>query len=207
MNKSGIITELTVVFLLIMGQIWVWPDYEWLVLIPMVLATASWIYRKDTFKTLGIKPEPPSPETREFMISAFTVFFFALIAIGMIWHPDWYEKWSRWEFWGSLFQKSFYYYPWALFQQLWACGYFANRFNTLFNNPKKAALATALLFEIAHFPNPVLMTATFLGGFFSAYFFFQARNLYWIALGHAILGPAIRLFLDYSLRIGPGFWK
>lgn len=205
MEKESIITELILVFLLVMAQIWVWPQYPLLIAVPLGIVIVSWIARKDNFQALGLKPEPMKKDLLEFMICFFIFFFLAIVAIAAISHPDWHQKWNNLAFWLKFFKRILFYYPWALFQQLCLCGYFGNRLNSLFSNKKETALAAALIFSIVHLPNPVLMAVTFIGGYVSIWFFLQARNLYWLALGQAILGPAILMFLDYTLRIGPRF--
>ncbi len=207
MTRSGIAVEIEAVFLLVIGQIWIWPQYPWLIALPLGLVIASWIFLRDNFRTLGLNPEPMPKKLLEFLICFFLFSFLAIIAVALIWRPDCWQEWSNLNFWVRFLERSAFYYPWALFQQLCVCGYFGNRFYLLLNSKKGAALATALLFSAAHFPNPVLLIAGFIGGYFSVYFFLRARNLYWLALGHALLGPAILMFLDYTLRIGPNFWK
>ena len=207
MYREGVMAEIIVVFLLVMNQIWNWPQYPWLITLPLGIVIASWILRKDSFRTLGLNPEPMPKDLLEFLICFFIFSFLVILAADLIYHPDWFVKWSQAGFWLKFLKRAAGYYPWALFQQLCVCGYFGNRFYCLFNDKNKTALATALLFAIAHFPNPVLLVAGFIGGYFSIYFFLQARNLYWLALGHALFGPAILMFLEYTLRIGPNFWK
>ncbi len=205
MAKFGIALEIAVVFALLMCQIWLWQEIQILAAVPIVLIFISWYLRSDTLKTLGIVPQWPSKKMALTMFAAFGIFWLIVLVCGMVWNPKFFSKVVTEEFWYKYARMFCDYYLWALFQQLWVCGFFANRLSMLFNNDKKAIVATGLLFMLVHFPNPVLMIATLIGGILSAYFFLNMRNLYLIALAHAILGPTIRLFLDYSLRIGPGF--
>jgi len=101
------------------------------------------------------------------------------------------------------------YYFWALLQQLWMNGYFINRIGSKINGIKTRSI-TALLFAIIHLPNPTLFIATFIGGYLSAYYWQRNRNLYPLALFHALLAVTIKYFLPYewhhNLTIGYGFY-
>ncbi len=207
MSKFWLALEIAVVFILLMCQIWVWQEIEILAVAPIVIALLSWWLRRDTLKTLGINPEWPSKRMALAMLLAFGIFWLIILICGMVWNPQFFSKIGQGTFWHKYAKMFCDYYFWALFQQLWVCGFFANRLSALFNNNKKAVLATGVLFAIVHLPNPVLTAATFVGGMLSAYFFLKVKNLYILALAHGILGPSIRLFLNYTLRIGPGFFN
>jgi hypothetical protein len=69
----------------------------------------------------------------------------------------------------------------------------------------------ALLFSLAHLPNPILMTATFAAGMASTLIFRRHRHLVPIALGHALVGTGISLAfanINGSMSVGPGYlWR
>lgn len=48
-----------------------------------------------------------------------------------------------------------------------------------------------LMFSFAHLPNPFLMLVCFPGGLFSGWYFQKCRNVFVIALAHALIGQAI----------------
>lgn len=88
------------------------------------------------------------------------------------------------------------YFFWALFQQLLAVGIFwrhyRERFDLsdkigVFSRPNSAvALATALTFSAVHAPNPGLMALTLAGEGLWILFFQRWRNLFALALAHAV---------------------
>lgn len=197
--------EVIFFFVLLMCQIWVWPTFQLLAAAPIIGIIISWYIRKDNLKTLGIVPEWPSKKLAMAMVAAFTGFWLIILICGMIWNPNFSHQVSQGVFWYKYAKMSLSYCFWALFQQLWLCGYFTNRVQTALNDNKKTILVMGILFALVHLPNPVLTVAGFFGGILSAYFFLKVRNLYILALAHGILGPSIRYLLDYTLRIGPGF--
>ncbi len=71
---------------------------------------------------------------------------------------------------------------------------------------KNAVLGTALAFALCHAPNPPLMAVTFLGGLLTTWHFLKYRNLWVVALGHAIVGLAIASYWPHKLIVvGIGF--
>ena len=98
---------------------------------------------------------------------------------------------------------------WALMQQFILNSFFYLGFEQLLGNTRKAVAATCVLFAAAHLPNPVLVPATLLGGWFFVEMFRRYRNLYPIAVAHAMLGLAIAMSVPDSLlrhmRVGIGY--
>ena len=82
MYREGVMAEIIVVFLLVMNQIWNWPQYPWLITLPLGIVIASWILRKDSFRTLGLNPEPMPKDLLEFLI-CFFIFSFLVILAGI----------------------------------------------------------------------------------------------------------------------------
>jgi membrane protease YdiL (CAAX protease family) len=72
-----------------------------------------------------------------------------------------------------------------------------------------AVLIAALLFAVAHLPNPVLVPLTLLWGFLACTLFLRYRNLYAIGLAHAILGICVAVTVPNSMhhhmRVGLGY--
>ena len=98
---------------------------------------------------------------------------------------------------------------WAFFQQVLLQGFFLFRFRRLMGAPWSAALAAAGLFALAHLPNPTLTIATIIWGLGSCLLFLRYRNLYPLALAHAILGITIAITIPGSItrnmRVGLGY--
>lgn len=207
MTKFWLSLEVAIIFILLMCRIWLWTNLQFLAAIPILLVAVSWYFRGDTLKTLGINPEWPSKKLGLAMFLSFAVLWLITLVCGLIWNPNLLDQATHGVFWCKYAKMSFSYFFWALLQQLWLCGYFASRIQAVLNDNRKTVVITGVLFAIVHFPNPVLTLITFFGGMLSAYFFLRVKNLYALALAHGILGPSIRLFLDYTLRIGPRFFS
>jgi membrane protease YdiL (CAAX protease family) len=100
---------------------------------------------------------------------------------------------------------------WAGVQQFLLQGFFLLRFLRVISNPWLAALAAALLFALAHVPSAFLVPATFLWGLCACLLFLRYRNLYPLALAHAILGVAVAMTIpgsmDHNMRVGLGYLR
>jgi len=102
-----------------------------------------------------------------------------------------------------------FYAIWALEQQFILNAIFYRGFENLFGNGNLAVVITAALFALVHIPNPVLMPATFLGGLLFVEAFRRWRNIYPLAIAHAIFGLTLAVtFPDHwirHMRVGLGF--
>ena|SRR5215469_1965889 len=98
---------------------------------------------------------------------------------------------------------------WAVIQQFLLQSYLFVRFESLLGDGRKAVLACAILFAIVHIPNPVLTVATFAAGLLFCEVFRRYRNIYAIAIAHALLGIALAVSipstLHHDMRVGIGF--
>jgi membrane protease YdiL (CAAX protease family) len=77
--------------------------------------------------------------------------------------------------------------------------------------PRSAAFAAAFLFALAHLPNPVLAPLTLVWGFASCLVFLRYRNLYPLAIAHAIFGITIAITIPSpivrNMRVGLGYLR
>jgi hypothetical protein len=106
-----------------------------------------------------------------------------------------------------LFVRHYAWYAiWAGLQQLMLQCVFLARAMRLIPNATAAAGLSATLFAIAHLPNPVLTVITLVCGLAACLFFLHYRNLWPLAMAHAILGIAIAItipgHLDHNMRVG-----
>jgi membrane protease YdiL (CAAX protease family) len=101
------------------------------------------------------------------------------------------------------------YAVWSGVQQFLLQGFFLVRFLRLIPRGRLAALVAAALFASAHLPSPFLAPITLIWGFIACLLFIRYRNLYPLALAHAILGITIALTvpgtLDHNMRVGLGY--
>lgn len=107
--------------------------------------------------------------------------------------------------------RALFYLPWALAQQFAANSFFTNRLYAVFGKGRERATSvlSGALFAVVHLPNPVLFLFAFINGALGARIFLSHKNLCALVVAHAILAPAVELFLPESwhkgLAIGPGF--
>jgi membrane protease YdiL (CAAX protease family) len=90
-------------------------------------------------------------------------------------------------------------------------GFFLLRLLRLTPGPRSAAFAAAGLFALAHLPNPVLAPLTLVWGFASCLVFLRYRNLYPLAIAHAIFGITIAITVPgpivRNMRVGLGYLR
>jgi membrane protease YdiL (CAAX protease family) len=108
------------------------------------------------------------------------------------------------------FIKTYWAYAlWACVQQFLLLGFFLPRFLRLLPGTKSAAILAASLFALAHLPNPILTPVTLIWGLAACLLFLLYRNLYPLAMAHAILGITIAITVpgpvDHNMRVGLGY--
>lgn len=115
-------------------------------------------------------------------------------------HPNSPEQWVR-SFGG--------YTIWALMQQLLLQGYFLARTLRVIPRANLAALLTGSVFAIAHLPNPILTPLTLIWGLTACLVFVRSRNVYPLAIAHAILGICLAVTIPgtviHNMRVGRGY--
>jgi membrane protease YdiL (CAAX protease family) len=103
-----------------------------------------------------------------------------------------------------------WYAVWAGLQQLILQCFFLSRSLRLIPNATAAACLSAMMFAVAHLPNPVLTVITLVCGLAACFFFLHYRNLWPLAIAHAILGIAIAITIpghvDHNMRVGISYW-
>jgi hypothetical protein len=111
-----------------------------------------------------------------------------------------------------VFIKTYWGYAlWTFVQQFLLQGFFLLRLLRLTPGPRSAAFAAAGLFALAHLPNPVLAPLTLVWGFASCLVFLHYRNLYPLAIAHAIFGITIAITVPgpivRNMRVGLGYLR
>jgi hypothetical protein len=98
---------------------------------------------------------------------------------------------------------------WAFVQQFLLHTFFLSRLLRLVKDTGLAVTLAAILFAAAHLPNPVLTPVTLLLGLAACRIFLRYRNLYPLALAHAILGITIAIVApkpaNHNMRVGLGY--
>lgn len=98
---------------------------------------------------------------------------------------------------------------WALMQQFILQIYVFLRLLRLGMHRTPAIALAAVLFSIAHIPNPVLVALTLVWGAVSCLLFLRYRNLYTLAIAHGILGMCLAItvpnHINHHMRVGLGY--
>ena len=97
----------------------------------------------------------------------------------------------------------------AFVQQWLLQAYFLPRFLPITPTPITAAFAAAVLFSLAHLPNPILTLATAVWGTVACQLFLRYRNLFSLGIAHAILGIMLAICIPgpvtRNMRVGLGY--
>ena len=166
----------------------------------------SYLVRNDTPKTIGWRVDnlgPASVLAVKFFAPSFALTFIVGIFLGMLHRAPTHVLEPR---------RFASYLAFCVLQQVGTNSFVMNRLLRAFaGKVGPAALTTGLAFGALHWPNPVLMPITFVGGVAMAWMFARERNILPLALGQAVLGSLIWLAFPlawhHSMRVGPGYWS
>ena len=108
------------------------------------------------------------------------------------------------------FAKTYWAYAlWAGVQQLLLQGFFLPRCIGVMKSQTEGAFLAAGLFALAHLPNPILTPVTLVWGVAACLLFLHYRNLFPLAMAHAIFGITIAITIpgpvDHNMRVGLGY--
>lgn len=103
------------------------------------------------------------------------------------------------------------YMIWAVLQQFVLQDFFLLRLLRLLPTRSAAVVTAAVLFSVAHIPNPLLTIATLAWGTAACFLFLKYRNLYVLGIAHGILGLCIAVSvpnaIHHHMRVGLGYLK
>jgi len=91
---------------------------------------------------------------------------------------------------------------WALFQQYALQGFINQRAQLSLGKGVKSIVLVAVVFSLLHFPNPILMALTLVGGVLWATVYQRAPNLFAPALSHAFVSLLLALSVSPNLMNG-----
>ncbi len=104
----------------------------------------------------------------------------------------------------------FGYMAFCLLQQVGLNSYATNRLLGATDSPVRASLMAGTIFAALHWPNPVLVPLTWIGGVAMSWLFARERNILLLTLGQGILGTlvwwAFPMAWHHGMRVGPGFY-
>jgi len=176
--------------------------FAWLVFPVWLLA--SFLVHGDTPQTMGWRADNLWSATKRFALvfaPGIAGLFLAGILLGALHRPTHH----------LLVPKHFFgYMAFCLLQQVGLNSYLTNRLLATMNSPAIASLLSGTIFAALHWPNPVLVPLTFIGGTTMAWLFARERNIIPLAIGQGILGTlvwwAFPMAWHHGMRVGPGFY-
>jgi CAAX prenyl protease-like protein len=176
--------------------------YSWIVL--LVWLVASFALHKDTARSLGWRADNLGTATKR----ASAVFFPCALAIVV---AGFFLGGEHHTIWHVLLPRRFFgYMAFCLMQQVGLNSLVTNRLVTVIENPVRVSLIAGTLFALLHWPNPVLVPLTFIGGALMVWLFVKERNILPLTLWQAVLGSlvwwAFPIAWHHSMRVGPGFY-
>jgi membrane protease YdiL (CAAX protease family) len=99
----------------------------------------------------------------------------------------------------------------CLVQQIGLNSLATNRLLSAIDNRVQVALLSGIIFALLHWPNPVLVPVTWVGGFLMSWLFARERNILSLAVWQGILGTvvwwAFPVAWHHAMRVGPGFYR
>ena len=167
--------------------------------------TASFLLRRDTPKTLGWRANNLWPATKRaarwYGLAALGICLIGVF-LGMLERPPAHLTDAK---------RMFGYMAFCLLQQVGLNSLVTNRLLRAFRHPWPAVALAGILFGALHWPNPVLVPLTVIGGVGMAWLFAGERNILPLTVGQAALGAlvwwAFPLAWHHSMRVGPGYWN
>jgi hypothetical protein len=175
--------------------------WTWFVMLVWLLV--SFLARRDSPKTMGWRADNLWPATKR------AVWFFAVSALLICGAGFFLGMLHRLP--AHLIEPKRFagYLAFCLLQQVGLNSLVMNRLLRAFERPVPAALTAGAIFGALHWPNPVLVPLTFIGGAAMAWLFATERNILPLTLGQAILGAlvwwAFPIAWHHSMRVGPGY--
>ncbi|HTU33388.1 MAG TPA: hypothetical protein VMF66_06255 [Candidatus Acidoferrum sp.] len=176
---------------------WTWMFF-------VVWIVVSFAVHRDLPKALGWRADNLIPASKQAVIF-FGIMAAGLVAVGLALSAPTHLlpglfSWNR--FGG--------YFAFCLLQQVALNSLVHNHMMSLVPNEYVAATLTGIIFAACHWPNPVLVPLTLIGGAVMAWMFGRIRNIIPLTIGQAILGSlvfwAFPIAWQHHLRVGPGYY-
>jgi CAAX prenyl protease-like protein len=176
--------------------------YSWLVF-PLWLA-ASFALHKDTPRSLGWRADNLWSATKRSAI-VFLPCIFGICVLGLLLGNS--QGWIH----PLLVPKRFFgYLAFCLMQQVGLNSLVTNRLLAGMESPLRVSLIAGTLFALLHWPNPVLVPLTWVGGTLMSWLFAKERNILPLTLWQGVLGTlvwwAFPVAWHHAMRVGPGFY-
>ena len=178
---------------------------RWTWIVFVVWLIVSFLIHRDTPKTLGWRADNLWPATKQALL-VFGAMLAGLAVSGLALGAS-----QRLLPHVILWHRLYTYFAFCLLQQVALNSIVHNRMLSLVQNEWIAALLTGAIFAVCHWPNPVLVPLTFIGGAAMAWMFGRVRNIIPLAVGQApmglLLSRAFPVAWHHQMRVGPGYYS
>lgn len=205
-SRLCVLLEIAVLYSLVQLYVWRWQFTHSGLAWPLFLfLLATHLWHKDTMEGLGFRLDNLIPALKLSALASLPFFVFLLI-VGSVG-----GRLGSLRLHESLAASGLHYILWATFQQYGLQGYFHHRLKQVICNPILSSAINALIFMSLHFPNPVLMAFTLLGGFAMSLVYSRQPNIFALGIFHGLAGLLLansipREFL-HNMRVGPGYYR
>ena len=183
---------------------WLQDALFWSWLVFPVWLVASFALHRDTPKTLGWRVDNLWPAARR-AAKLFAAFAAALCIVGFA-----LQTFRRFPAHILDPRRFLGYFAFCTLQEVALQSLVMNRLLAAMENRLTAALIAGAAFAALHWPNPVLVPVTFIGGAAFCWLFARERNILPLILAQAILGSlvwwAFPVTWHHAMRVGPGFY-
>ena len=177
--------------------------FSWIII--SVWLAASFLLYKDTPQSLGLRADnAPNAAKRSALVFLPCVAGIVVIALFL---GAGHRSISS-----LLVPRHFFGYMMFCFvQQIGLNSLVTNRLLSATGSILQSCLIAGALFGLLHWPNPVLVLVTVVGGALMSWLFAKERNIFVLAVWQAILGTlvwwAFPLAWHHGMRVGPGFYR
>ena len=172
----------------------------------LVWLLASFLLHRDTTKTLGWRGDNIWPAVKQNYSAVFGLMAAGLLIAGFLLGAS-----GHFAPHSILLRQLGNYFAFCVLQQVALNSLLHNRMLSLVHNEWVAAGLTGAIFAACHWPNPVLVPLTFVGGAAMAWMFGRVRNVIPLAIGQALLGAlagwAFPMAWHHHMRVGPGYYE
>jgi len=178
-------------------------QYSWIIFPVWLIASFAW--NKDTLQSLGWRTDNLWSTAKRASV-VFVPCALAILATGLLLEGEQHT------FYHVLLPSRFFGYMFfCLLQQVGLNSLVTNRLLAATDNPLRVSLISGMFFALLHWPNPVLVPLTFVGGALMAWLFWKERNILPLTVWQTILGSlvwwAFPIAWHHSMRVGPGFYR
>ncbi len=204
-SRSLYLVEAFAFCVYVAGFIWQLQDsfrLSWIVF--PVWLVFSFVFHKDSLQSLGWRADN-LPSALKYSAMIFVPCLIGLVVIGIF-----LGAWQR-SFQSLLVPRHFFgYTAFCLAQQIGLNSLVTNRLLSAIDNRAQVSLLAGTIFALLHWPNPVLVPVTFVGGFLMSRLFAKERNILSLSVWQGILGTvvwwAFPVAWHHAMRVGPGFY-